>query len=67
MNGSIIEKLKMSKLLYIKALARVERSKSTAVADAYRQRNPDDVIDVLNLFEESLPAFDGLVATKSRV
>ena len=55
----------MSKLLYIKASPRVERSKSAAVADAfiqtYRQKNPDDVIDTLNLFEESLPSFDGPV------
>lgn len=55
----------MSKLLYIKASPRVERSKSAAVADAfieaYRRKNPDDVIDTLNLFEESLPAFDGPV------
>jgi FMN-dependent NADH-azoreductase len=55
----------MSKLLYIKASPRVERSKSTTVSnafiDTYRQKNPDDVIDILNLFEESLPAFDGFV------
>jgi FMN-dependent NADH-azoreductase len=55
----------MSKLLYIKASPRVERSKSAAVADAfikaYQQKNPDDVIDTLNLFEESLPTFDGPV------
>ena len=55
----------MSKLLYIKASPRVERSKSSAVADvfieAYRRKNPNDVIDTLNLFEESLLAFDGAV------
>ncbi|MHC4745026.1 MAG: FMN-dependent NADH-azoreductase [Planctomycetota bacterium] len=54
----------MSKLLYIKASPRVERSKSAAVADAfigaYRQNNPKDVVDTLNLFEESMPTFDGL-------
>jgi len=55
----------MSKLLYIKASPRVERSKSAAIADAfiesYRRKNPDDVIDTLNLFEESIPTFDGPV------
>ncbi len=63
---SIIEREReMSKLLYIKASPRIERSKSTAVADAfieaYRWKHSDDVIDTLNLFEESLPVFDGLV------
>lgn len=55
----------MSKLLYINASPRVERSNSKAVADAfiqaYRRKNPDDEVDTLRLFEESLPAFDGAV------
>lgn len=54
----------MSKLLYIKASPRVERSKSAAVADAfiaaYRQNNPKDTVDTLDLFDESMPTFDGL-------
>ncbi len=54
----------MSKLLYIQGSPRAGRSKSIAVAEAfvasYRQANPDDEIDTLNVFKESLPAFDGL-------
>jgi FMN-dependent NADH-azoreductase len=54
----------MSKLLYIQASPRGERSHSTAVADAfvaaYRQAHPRDTVDVLNVFTEDLPAFDGL-------
>jgi FMN-dependent NADH-azoreductase len=56
----------MSKLLYVNASPMAERSKSAAVADAfvkaYGLKNPDDVIDTLPLFEESLPAFDKPVA-----
>ena len=59
----------MSKLLYINASPRVERSNSKAVADAfvqaYRRKNPDDLIDTLNVFEESLPAFDGLILPRT--
>lgn len=54
----------MSKVLYIQASPRGERSKSVAVTeaflDAYRQAHPDDEIDTLNLFEIDLPPFDGL-------
>jgi len=54
----------MSKLLYIQASPRIERSYSIAVADAfvsaYRQRNPKDEVIAMNLFKKDLPAFDGL-------
>lgn len=54
----------MSKLLYIQASPRIQRSHSIAVADAfvgsYEQEHADDEIVTLNLFEASLPNFDGL-------
>ena len=54
----------MSRLLYIQASPRIKRSHSIAVADTfietYKQNNPNDEITTLNVFEESLPAFDGL-------
>jgi len=54
----------MSKLLYIQASPRIQRSHSIAVADAfveaYEQKHPDDEIVTLNLFEASIPGFDGL-------
>jgi FMN-dependent NADH-azoreductase len=54
----------MSKLLYIQASPRIQRSHSIAVADAfieaYKQKNPDDEIITLNVFDDSLPPFDGL-------
>lgn len=54
----------MAKVLYIQASPRKERSKSSQVAagflDSYRQSHPNDVIQLLNVFEEDLPAFDGL-------
>ncbi|UCF16228.1 MAG: NAD(P)H-dependent oxidoreductase [Phycisphaerales bacterium] len=54
----------MSKLLYIQASPRIQRSHSIAVADAfvtsYRESHPDDEIVTVNLFEASLPNFDGL-------
>lgn len=54
----------MSKLVYIQASPRIERSHSRAVADtfveAYSTANPTDEIDTLDLFKEDLPAFDGL-------
>lgn len=53
----------MSKLLYITASPRKERSYALTVADAfvsaYRDRNPQDIIDHLDLFNETLPPFDG--------
>ncbi len=54
----------MSKLLYIQASPRIQRSHSIAVADAfvaaYEQERAEDEIVTLNLFEASLPNFDGL-------
>ena len=54
----------MSKILYIQASPRAKRSKSIAVADAfvevYKQKNPSDQIETLNLFEAQIPSFDGL-------
>jgi FMN-dependent NADH-azoreductase len=54
----------MSKLLYIQASPRIERSHSIAAADAfvsaYRQTNPKDEVITMNLFKKDLPAFDGL-------
>ena len=54
----------MSKLLYIQASPRAQRSKSMAVADAfikmYQQGHPDDLIETLNVCEADLIAFDGL-------
>jgi len=54
----------MSKLLYIQASPRIERSYAIAVADAfvsaYKQGNPKDEILTFNLFKKDLPAFDGL-------
>ena len=53
----------MSRLLYIQASPRVHRSHSIAVADAfieaYKKKYPDDEIVTLNLFEASIPNFDG--------
>lgn len=54
----------MSRLLYIQASPRIQRSHSIAVADAfvaaYKQTYADDEIETLNLFEASIPNFDGL-------
>jgi len=54
----------MSKLLYIQASPRGKRSRSITVADsfveAYKQKNPDDTIETLNIFSAELPNFDGL-------
>ncbi|MGD8500928.1 MAG: NAD(P)H-dependent oxidoreductase [Phycisphaerales bacterium] len=54
----------MGKLLYIQASPRVQRSYSIAVADAfvgeYQRKHPDDEIMTLNIFERSIPNFDGL-------
>lgn len=62
----------MTKLLYIKASPRGADSKSTAMADAYLAKfgakNPEIEIDILDLFSESLPEFDGdKVAAKMTV
>jgi len=54
----------MSRILYIQASPRGERSKSIAVADAfikvYKQKHPNDEIVTLNVFNAPIPAFDGL-------
>jgi FMN-dependent NADH-azoreductase len=54
----------MSKLLYIQASPRGQRSKSIAVADAfvevYKQRYPNDEVVTLNVFNAQIPDFDGL-------
>ncbi len=53
----------MSRLLYIQASPRGESSVSITAADAfaeaYREANPQDEIDTLDVFTEDLPAFDG--------
>jgi len=57
----------MSTLIYIKASPRTGRSHSIAVADAfvesYRQSHPDDKIETIDIFQETLPAFDLLAVT----
>jgi FMN-dependent NADH-azoreductase len=54
----------MSKLLYIQASPRMERSHSIAAADAfvasYRKTHSGDQIVTTNLFRKELPPFDGL-------
>ncbi len=53
----------MSKLLYIEASPRGDRSKSSKVAkaflEAYKQAHPEDTIEHINLWKVSLPTFDG--------
>ena len=57
----------MSRVLYIKASQMGERSSSIAVADgfvdAYKEANPGDEVQVLDLFEASLPEFDFAAAS----
>ncbi|MDD2389111.1 MAG: NAD(P)H-dependent oxidoreductase [Desulfobacterales bacterium] len=59
----------MSRLLYIQASPRGERSYSLAVANAfvgaYRNFHPESEIVKINVFEKDLPLFDGL-AVKAR-
>lgn len=54
----------MSKILYVNASPRGERSHAAAVAqaflDAYRTLHPKDGVSTLEVFTASLPAFDGL-------
>lgn len=54
----------MSKLLYIQASPRAQRSHSIAVADAfietYKRKHSEDKIVTLNVFDTSIPNFDGL-------
>jgi len=53
----------MSKLLYVQASPRGERSHSLAAADAfiesYRTTHPGDEIVTVNVFDIDLPSFDG--------
>ena len=53
----------MATLLYIESSPRKARSHSIAVANAfletYRAKNPSDRVETLDLWSESLPAFDG--------
>jgi len=57
----------MSKLLYLKASPRTERSYSVAVADAfveaYKKSHPKDEVKVLDLFLANLPPFDFVAAS----
>lgn len=57
----------MSRVLYIKASPRTDRSHSATVAeaflDSYRQANPNDEIVTLDLFKEDLPPFDAEAAS----
>jgi len=54
----------MSRLLYIQASPRGQRSHSIAVTDAfieaYEQKHAEDEIVILNVFDASIPNFDGL-------
>ncbi|MEO1523788.1 MAG: NAD(P)H-dependent oxidoreductase [Planctomycetota bacterium] len=53
----------MAKLLYIESSPRKSRSKSievaTAFLDAYRQANPDDTVETIDLWDKPLPEFNG--------
>ncbi len=53
----------MATLLYIESSPRKQRSHSIKVAEAflasYRRAHPDDRIDRIDLWQESLPRFDG--------
>ena len=53
----------MTNLLHIEASPRKERSHSIAVArafiEAYREANPRDVVKTLDLWDHTLPEFDG--------
>jgi FMN-dependent NADH-azoreductase len=55
----------MSRLLYIQASPGAQWSYSIAVADAfieaYKRKHSDDEIVTLNVFDPSIPNFDGLV------
>ena len=54
----------MSRLLYIQASPRDKRSYCIGVADTfidtYKRKNPGDEIVTLNVFDASIPNFDGL-------
>jgi FMN-dependent NADH-azoreductase len=53
----------MANLIYIESSPRKDRSHSIKVAnafvDAYKTKNPSDQVDVLDLWSEKLPPFDG--------
>lgn len=53
----------MSKLLYVEASPRGERSSSSKVAaafvSAYKAAHPGDKVETMNLWEISIPSFDG--------
>jgi FMN-dependent NADH-azoreductase len=53
----------MAKLIYIESSPRKDRSHSIKVANAfvtaYKAKNPNDHVDVLDLWAEKLPSFDG--------
>jgi FMN-dependent NADH-azoreductase len=53
----------MPTLLYIKASPRGDKSTSIKLADeylaAYKQKHPDAIIDVIDLWQANLPEFDG--------
>lgn len=55
----------MTRLLYIEASPRKERSSSIKVArgflDEYKKTHPDDRVDYLDLWAKELPRFDGEV------
>jgi FMN-dependent NADH-azoreductase len=52
----------MAKVLYIKASPREERSYSNSMAkvflDAYKEANPGDILETLDLWKTDLPVFD---------
>lgn len=54
----------MARVLNIQASPRGKRSKSISITgafiEAYIKKHPDDKIDIINLFQEDIPAFDGL-------
>ena len=53
----------MSRVLYIQASPRGQRSKSITVADVfaaeYLKDNPNDQVETLNVFDAAIPIFDG--------
>src|SRR3989337_2819713 len=53
----------MATLLYIEASPLKQRSHTIEAAraflDAYREANPEDTIETIDLWDEALPAFDG--------
>lgn len=57
----------MKKLLYVKGSPRTNRSRSMGAAEAllteYRKRNPDVKVDIIDLWQDSLPEFNETAAT----